>query len=363
MSGATNIFQNESFLNYISDKDGVMPLAMSLDVTNNCNFRCCHCYVKDTFKGQDKMMDISVIKFLIDQMHEYGVASLYLTGGEPFIRNDMMEIIEYAKAKQLVLYIKSNASLINPLIIQGLKRCSVDDIQISVYGMNNHEYELVTGQEDSTLFDVVSENIKELIDAGINVKLRYVVLKENYRSCAHFVHYCKQLGLDKNSYFHAVDIHPTCDCMFFPLKHAINAEELAEMMEQLYQEDPMYLKKIYHLPKEYNKCRVGKNTIHICNDGRVFPCPGFMVEIGNIYQNSYHDIWENSKELNALRNLRAEEIDCSKCKDNDYCVNNCIGAIYNWNHHTSYTKRNKEFCAMKREQIQVLHNFRERGIL
>lgn len=49
-----DIFENQSFLNYISESKRIMPLAMSFDVTNNCNFRCCHCYVKHTFTSEKR---------------------------------------------------------------------------------------------------------------------------------------------------------------------------------------------------------------------------------------------------------------------------------------------------------------------
>lgn len=60
------------------------------------------------------------------------------------------------------------------------------------------------------------------------------------------------------------------------------------------------------------------------------------------------------KQVNYLRNLKAEELDCYKCSNNKYCVSNCIGAIYNWNKHTSLTCSNEQFCKMKREQIVML---------
>ncbi len=358
-----DIFKSTAFLNYISDSTDVLPLAMSLDVTNNCNFRCCHCYVKHTFEEKEKEMSLNTIKDIINQMAEYGVPAIYLSGGEALIRKDLIEVVEYAKRKGMNVYIKTNGSLFDDELVERLRLCEVDDIQISIYGMNNDEYALVTNCADEGMFDRVKQNVIKLINAGIKVKLRYIVLKQNYKSCVEFIKWCQEMQLTEEQYFHAVDIQPTSGCGMEPLKYAIDIEEQKELIESIYKVAPEYLKKIYNLPKEYRKCNVGRNTIHINNNGVVYPCPGFALEIGNIYKNSYKEIWEESINLNMLRNVKVEELDCSHCSDNKYCVGNCMGAINNWNNHTSFKCKNATFCKMKKEQIEMLKHYKELGVI
>lgn len=181
-----------------------------------------------------------------------------------------------------------------------------------------------------------------------------MVLKQNYKSCSKFVNWCHTLNLKEEQFFHSVEIHPASNGDMEPLQYILNIQEQEELLKELQACDPEYVKKIYNIPKEYSKCNVGKHSIHINNNGVVYPCPGFMVEIGNIYEKAYREIWEQSETLNYLRNLKAEELDCYKCSNNKYCVSNCIGAIYNWNKHTSLTCSNEQFCKMKREQIVML---------
>lgn len=358
-----DIFENKAFLSYLGESNDVLPLAMSLDVTNNCNFRCCHCYVKHSFAEKEQEMSLDTIKDIIHQMAEYGVPTIYLSGGEALIRKDFAEIVEYAKSRGLNVYIKTNGSLFNDELVNRLKICGVNDIQISIYGMSNEEYSSITNCSDKYMFEKVKQNVVKLIEAKIKLKLRYVVLKQNYKSCIDFIKWCKELELPDDQYFHAVDIHPTSDGNLEPLEYAISIEQQKELIEEIYKVAPEYLKKIYNLPKVYKKCNVGKNTIHINNNGIVYPCPGFALEIGNIYKSSYKEIWENSENLNMLRNIKEQELDCSKCSDNQYCVGNCMGAINNWNEHKSFRCKNASFCAIKKEQINMLKHYKELGII
>lgn len=125
-----DIFENQSFLNYISESKRIMPLAMSFDVTNNCNFRCCHCYVKHTFTSEKDMLPFELISRLIMEMADYGVATIYLTGGEPFLRPDFLDIVELAIKYNIDVHIKSNGSLISEEDIIRMRNLEIGDIQI-----------------------------------------------------------------------------------------------------------------------------------------------------------------------------------------------------------------------------------------
>ncbi len=358
-----DIFENQSFLNYISESKRIMPLAMSFDVTNNCNFRCCHCYVKHTFTSEKDMLPFELISRLIMEMADYGVATIYLTGGEPFLRPDFLDIVELAIKYNIDVHIKSNGSLISEEDIIRMRNLEISDIQISIYGMSNKEYQMVTGSKDEHIFDKVMCNVKRMLDNGLDVKLRYIVLKQNYGGCVEFVKMCREMGLKDTQYYHSFDIHPNSGCDMTPLNYAISVKEQKELLHALAKIDKEYVNKLYHFPKKYRKCNVGRNTIHVCSDGNVVPCPGFSISIGNVYRDSFIDIWEKSVKLNELRDLPEEETPCYDCKDNVYCVGNCMGVINNWNKNLSYKEKNYELCAMKHEQIEMFKELLSEGIL
>ena len=357
-----DIFTNISFLKYISDIDEVIPLTLSMDITNRCNFRCCHCYVKNTFYKKEEMT-LKTIKNIIVQMYDYGIPVLYLSGGEPLERKDFYEIVEFAKGLDINVYIKTNGSLFTEDLISKLSNINIEDITISIYGMSNQDYNSVTGTKSKNMFDKVKKNIILMIKSGIKIKLRYVVLKENYKSLVSFVKWCNELKLSEAQFFHSFEIHPSCDCERFPIEHRISLHEEEELIRELYLLDPTYIKKTYNIPKKPQRCQVGKSSIHIASDGKVFPCPGFMISLGNVLNDTLKNIWENSEELSMLRKFEYEKTDCYSCNNREYCIGTCIGVLYNWNGHKNLFKCNEIFCRKKKAQGTMLRKLLEEKII
>ncbi|EGT3893087.1 radical SAM protein, partial [Clostridioides difficile] len=87
---------------------------MHLSLTNRCNLSCNHCVSSCSPKEED-YMDTSMILKLIDNLCELNVRSLVLTGGEPLVREDFFEIVNYIKKKLPLeeLSLSTNATLIN----------------------------------------------------------------------------------------------------------------------------------------------------------------------------------------------------------------------------------------------------------
>lgn len=91
-------------------------------------------------------------------------------------------------------------------------------------------------------------------------------------------------------------------------------------------------------------CGVGINQICVTVNGDLFPCPGWQdMVVGNVYRNSLQDIWNNSIELQKIRNVRRGDFPkCIKCEAKDYC-NMCLVRNYNENNGDMF-KTNEHFC-------------------
>ena len=86
---------NASFLNFLRENRITYPIAISVDVIENCNYRCRHCYIKYSFE-ENNIFSYDELDGLFIQLGKYGVASVNLTGGEPLLRKDIVEIIKSA---------------------------------------------------------------------------------------------------------------------------------------------------------------------------------------------------------------------------------------------------------------------------
>src|SRR5262249_21124440 len=160
-------------LNQRALRHGV-PLSVHLDVTYRCNERCEHCYLDHTGDGE---MTTAEIKMVLDQLAAAGVFFLTISGGEPLVRRDCFEIIEYARSLQFNVKLKTNAFLIRVTLPRRLRELNVEQIQISVYSHRAEVHDGISklpGSLERTL-----AGIRLLRAHGLKVTLANVLMKGN----------------------------------------------------------------------------------------------------------------------------------------------------------------------------------------
>ena len=114
------MINNLSDTEKIVDFFGFRPiLSSSIKVTRNCNLHCKHCYVH-TNNGE-KNIPLSEIKKIIDELVSAGCINLFINGGEPFLREDIVDIFNYATEKGLLISVSSNGLVINEEILLKIK--------------------------------------------------------------------------------------------------------------------------------------------------------------------------------------------------------------------------------------------------
>lgn len=106
------------------------PLLIVIEVTGNCNLHCKYCYAKSGCTSE--YIDTSTIKSIVDESAELGVFDINICGGEPFLHDDIFEIISYIKSKGIDISLNTNATLIdknNAIRLQQLD--IIKNIQVS----------------------------------------------------------------------------------------------------------------------------------------------------------------------------------------------------------------------------------------
>lgn len=111
LSGEFNYINNNVKENQLS-----VPLKISMNMTKKCNLRCIQCF-SNSGKQLSNELTTTDIMNLFDEMSRNGTFYICLGGGEPFTRNDLFDILEYGKEKQLAISIVSNGLLLNKEII------------------------------------------------------------------------------------------------------------------------------------------------------------------------------------------------------------------------------------------------------
>lgn len=150
---------------------------LRISLTDLCNFRCIYCMPAEgiSFLSPSKYLTRPEIVRFVQIIGQLGVTRIRLTGGEPLLRKDILDIIRALKEIESVrdLSITTNASRLGPLV-RPLKDAGLDRINISLDSMEPERFKEVTL---SDTFHQVLEAVFLALQSGFPVKLNMVVLK------------------------------------------------------------------------------------------------------------------------------------------------------------------------------------------
>lgn len=149
---------------------------LRLAVTDRCNLRCNYCMPAEgiNFAKNDKLLTIEELKTLSSILVGQGIDKIRITGGEPFVRKDLMELLRHlAKLDSLKdISATTNATLIGPYIDE-LKSLGIKNINVSLDAINKATFERITRRDQ---YDTVHNNLIRLISEGFNVRINFIAL-------------------------------------------------------------------------------------------------------------------------------------------------------------------------------------------
>lgn len=305
-----------------------------------CNLRCKHCLLSAGKELKDELTT-EEIKRLVDEAIELGVKRFYITGGEPFIKNDIFELIRYIiKEKNKELIIQTNATLFDDKKISALKKLKSPKltIQVSLEGPDAETHDKLRGKGS---FDKAVNGIKKLIGIGIIPVVATAVSKFNENYITDTSRFLSKLGVKDHHIL----------WMYTRGRGANNVDELlvpsdkiAHIMRDLrgiYKEGEIIVDNEESL-KVRLKAKRGRKT-DLCNncyekvcvnsDGHVYPCASFngdkRFDAGSIRDKSLKEIWLNSKIMAWFRNNSVQEkAECNACYLKFFCGGGCTAQSY-----------------------------------
>ena len=127
--------------------DRYIPINAHLELTNNCNLKCVHCYVvKEKTRSE---LNYSEIINLLDQLADAGCLWLALTGGEVLTRDDFFDIAFYAKKKNFALRIMTNGTLIDESAADSIAELAPVAVDMSLYSATKDTHDTITQTKGS----------------------------------------------------------------------------------------------------------------------------------------------------------------------------------------------------------------------
>lgn len=327
------------------------PRSVDLEITSRCNAHCQYCYY---FNNEDVVyQDLPTSDWLefIDEMGRAQVMRVCISGGEPFLRQDLFEIIAGIVRNPMRFEIFTNGSLVTTSIARKLKetgRCAT--IQVSLDGSSNQAHESLRGEGS---FAPALNAIRILMQQGLPVTVRTTIHPGNIEDLPALAWLLlEDLGLPG---FSTNSVSPLGTRAKYDEALFLNPQQRLQAMQVLADLDKRYPGRIsasagplaeWKMFQEIEKCRLSGKTIPgrgrlvgcgciferlaVRADGAYTPCVMLpQMLLGYINKDSLDEIWRNSSILNALRNrIHISLEDFPECKDCEYlhfCTGNCAG--------------------------------------
>jgi len=300
-------------------RGGRLPLAGTLEVTPYCNLKCAHCYmVRSPWNGHQ--LACNEVCRILDELAEEGCMWLLLTGGEPFLREDFLEIYTHALKKGFLVSISTNGTLLTDDIVHYLEEWKPLDVEITLYGATRETYQRVTGSAEA--FDRCRQAIDLLLKAGVPLQLKTTVMSLNVAEVPEMRTFAQSLGLKFR--FDSM-ITPRLDGSRGVCQVRLSPEEVvrAEL------EDPEVRKGLTDLGRGYMgppdspsdrlfTCGAGQSTFHIDAGGHLHPCvmvtePRYDLTTGTFRDGFYQFI------PSLVSRERTKSSQCQVCSDRGVC--------------------------------------------
>ena len=166
-----------------------IPLHGHFELTFRCNLSCIHCYIAQD--AQKEELSYREVVKILDEIQEAGCLWLTITGGEPLLRDDFLDIYAYIKKKGFLVNIFTNAALVTPQIADYLEEFPAHMIEVTLNGITKDVYEGITRVPGS--FSKCMQGIQLLLERNIRLTLKSVGMSVNLSEIPKIKEYVKSL--------------------------------------------------------------------------------------------------------------------------------------------------------------------------
>jgi radical SAM protein with 4Fe4S-binding SPASM domain len=294
------------------------PLRMDLALTFKCQNDCVHCYAGGPHETPE--LTTNQWKNVIDKLGEIGVFILTFTGGEPTLREDLPELLQYAQNRGMVTGLISNGRrLKDKTYVDALEKSGLDFVQITLESHKPEVHDQMTNEKGSWKETVAG--IRNSTESQIYVSTNTTLSKHNASDFLTTIDYIKGLGVDAfgcNSLIYSGKAPDASE------EFALSTEDLKMLLPKIRDKAQMIdLKFLWYTPTQYcrfdpvqlglgvKSCTAAMINACVGPNGDVYPCQSYFESLGNILTEQWEKIWHHP----LAEKLREREYVEEKCKD------------------------------------------------
>jgi len=299
-----------------------------IEVTTQCNFYCKHCYSSCSRTYSHESSDeiaFNEIENLICQADEVGVYKVDITGGELFLRNDAIAIMDLLSKHAMLMNIFTNGYLLDNNLIKYLSSNNfIRSVFISLDDIDPLTHDNFRGKQGA--WEKTIESILNLKNAGTNVIINTTIRPENIKNISKM-----------HSFFND---ELNVDYRMAPILPAGRGEKLESIDLDLFTQELICIGKV---PSNLNNisrkdtgqyipnCGIGNTMLFVTSSGQLTLCPTMSPRenssflLGDIYKDSLREVWETHP---LLKEFRKNKCVGGQCQYINLCRGGCRSRAY-----------------------------------
>lgn len=281
------------------------------EITNLCNLECAHCCNKSS-PFSDISSEVSKEKSIsiVNEFEKLNISEVYFSGGEPFFRNDFIDIISHINTNKTIVFVASNGILLTKDKVKKISKISIKRMTISLDGHTAEIHNKLRRRPFA--FDKTIEGISNCISAGIPIRISGVITPDNIKFVEEYIELVASLKVK------AIVLHTV-----LPVGRAEKNKKLVsgkefnnKIIDKINKAKKKFSDIIFDHSFEDNTslsekgCPAGKRLLHITFNGDVSPCSWLYkidarkFTLGNIREMSLGQcLLNNNKVMNPVLKL------------------------------------------------------------
>ena len=334
-------------LQFSSDKRPVVVW----NVTRRCNLKCVHCYSSSQNIKYSGELTTKEGKVLISDLAAFGCPVILFSGGEPLIREDLPELVQFAVNNGIRAVISTNGTLITEEKARIFAGIGLSYMGVSLDG-TGEIHDRFRGVKGA--FDAAVRGIRNCQDAGIKVGVRFTITVENSAEIPAIFDFIEKNNIPRACFYHLVYSGRGSTLADNDLSHAQTREVVALIMDRtrdlfdrgmpkeiltvdnhadgpyvylrLLREDPKRAADVLALLRMNEGNNSGRGIGCVSWDGEVYADQFWRdISFGNVRKRPFSDIWlDTSNELMARLKDKKSYVTgrCANCRWLDVCGGN-----------------------------------------
>jgi len=294
-----------------------IPIDGSIELTFKCNLNCHHCYCVHCEWPKPNLTTQQWIE-CINDIAKNGCVWLLITGGEPLLRTDFETIFLHAKQCGMIITVFSNGLAITEEHCRLFKEMPPHLLEISVYGLSDDTYKLVTGGKNG--FTKLVQSLDLLDKHGVKYSLKTTVTSGNADELFQIQEFAKKRGSffrHDSNIINRIDGMDVPQGIALPPAASVDAEFIGDVeltidaWKKTKDERTMYFKdKLFF-------CNAGKISFNIDPFGNVSACGRVRTPSTSILHTDFATAWSNLRKF--TQQPSPDNFKCRSCEGIEYC--------------------------------------------